>query len=166
MSAMTSRKLGVSGVADKKPRIWWLLALGLVVACLVIAVIARPRLDPEDARPPPRTKSFPSRPRTTALEDAPPSTPPNPLPLRQPEAQRPEPAGNEAEHAECARNTDCRGPKLADCVAATCEVGRCIFDRSSCECLRDEECDDGVECTRDVCFAATQKCIHIRSACK
>src|SRR6186997_799453 len=77
----------MSAIAGRKPRIWWLLALGLVVACLVIAVVARPGPDPKDERPPPRTKSVPSRTRTPALEDAPPSTPPNLPPLRQPEAQ-------------------------------------------------------------------------------
>lgn len=87
--------------------------------------------------------------------------PPRPAPA----VQRPKQVAAQAPGAECAQAADCRGPKLADCIVATCEAGRCTFDRSSCECTGDNECDDGVECTRDLCFAATKKCIHIRSGC-
>lgn len=135
-----------------------------MVLSLVFAVVATLALQPSDAGAPPRrTKATPSR--VPAVQAEPPSGPPEPLASQELEAEAPKPAEKEASPA-CSQASDCRGPKLADCILASCEAGRCVFDRSSCECVEDGECDDGVECTRDLCFAATKKCIHIRSACK
>ncbi|HEU5074091.1 MAG TPA: hypothetical protein VFU02_07955, partial [Polyangiaceae bacterium] len=86
-------------------------------------------------------------------------------PSPKPEVQRLDRVDAQPQGAACVTAADCRGPKLADCIVATCQAGRCAFDRSSCECTGDDECDDGVQCTRDLCFAATKKCIHIRSEC-
>ena len=142
----------------------WLLAAGLVAISLAFAVVAMLVLEPKE---PPRTRqAAPRRPAPPALVDAPPApSEPRPTPRPLPEAPSPEPA-EKAGGSECSQSADCRGPKLADCIVSSCEAGRCVYDRTSCECTLDEECDDGVACTRDVCFAATKKCIHMRSGCE
>lgn len=153
-------------MTDGNRRNWWLLALGLVVASLVFAVVAKLVLEPEATRkqsPPVKAASRPAP--TAAVADALP-TARVPPPVSPSEARKPDPVESASLPAECARSADCRSPKTADCIVASCEVGRCVFDRSGCECSADDECDDGVECTRDLCFGATKKCIHIRSACK
>ena len=152
-------------MTDKKQRIWWLVAMGLVLASAIFAVAAKFALEPEAVgKAAPRTQAPPSRPATPTQPEPEPSLG-EPPPTRAPEEQRPEPAEKEPPGPACTRSEDCRGPKSADCVVASCESGHCVFDRSSCECALDAECDDGVECTRDLCFSATKKCIHMRSAC-
>lgn len=155
-------------MADRTRKNGWLLAAGLVVLSLVFAVVAKLVLEPKDATVPPRlTKALSSRPAPPALADAAPAvSEERPAPRSLPQAPRPEQVEKAAAGRQCSQSADCRGPKLADCVVASCDVGRCVFDRSSCECALDEECDDGVACTRDVCFAATNKCIHMRSGCE
>ncbi|HEY6728403.1 MAG TPA: hypothetical protein VI197_30540 [Polyangiaceae bacterium] len=154
-------------MANDKQRNWWLLALGLVLLSLVFALGAMRLLAPDDVgRQPPHAKpAAPPVPTPSEVEPPPTSQAAPAVRAPAPEAERPGPVEPAAVQAACARAADCRGPKTADCVTATCEAGRCVFDRSRCECLADAECDDGVECTRDLCFAATKKCIHIRSAC-
>ena len=152
-------------MADKKQRIRWLVAMGLVLAAAIFAVAAKFTLEPEQpAKPAPRTQATPSRPAPPSQAE-PERAPREPLPTRAPEGQQPEQAEKEPSGSACTRSEDCRGPKSADCVVASCESGHCVFDRSSCECALDAECDDGVECTKDLCFGSTKKCIHMRSAC-
>jgi len=152
-------------VADKKQRTGWLLAVGLVVASAIFVVVAKVVLVPErTTQPAPRTQATADRPATPAPAEPEP-TAREPLPMRAPEEQAPDQAEKEPVGPRCARSEDCRGPKSADCVVASCESGHCVFDRSSCECALDAECDDGVECTKDLCFGATKKCIHMRSGC-
>lgn len=152
-------------MADDKQRNWWFVALGLVLLSLVFAVVAKLVLEPvAPEKPVPRAGRAP-RPAAAPAPEKPPPSSPKRAPAPPPAAEKPQQIEPAAQVA-CARTADCRGPKTADCVAANCEAGRCTFDRSRCECAGDDECDDGVECTRDLCFAATQKCIHIRSACK
>jgi hypothetical protein len=155
-------------VADRTWRHWWFFAAGLVVMSLVFALGAKLVFEPKDATAPPRLRNAAtSRPAHPASTDAPPvASEPSPAARPAPEASRPEQVEKAAAGSECSQSADCRGPKLADCIVVTCEAGRCVYDRSSCECALDEECDDGVACTRDVCFAATKKCIHMRSGCE
>lgn len=150
---------------DKQPSMAWLLAGGLVVAALMFAVVAKFALAPEDVKPQPARVRESGPPPTPARADEPTPTPREPLAARAPEAQRPEPAEEAPAGPACTRDEDCRGPKSAECVVASCQGGHCAFDRSSCECALDAECDDGIECTRDLCFGATKKCIHMRSGC-
>jgi len=152
-------------LADDKQRNWWFVALGLVLLSLAFAVVATLVLEPAALeKPVPHAQPDPWPVATPAVIEPPPSSP-EPAPAPPPAAEEPQRV-EPAAPATCARAADCRGPKTADCVAANCEAGRCVFDRSRCECAGDDECDDGVECTRDLCFAATQKCIHIRSDCE
>ena len=67
---------------------------------------------------------------------------------------------------QCTVDKDCDGPKLADCIAFRCVENVCVFDRSNCECTRNDQCDDNIPCTRDLCFSSTMKCIHIDEACR
>lgn len=151
-------------MAAENRRNWWIFTGGLVALSVVFAVVATLALQPEDTNTPPRPTPEPTSgagPVQSQLPRVPRDPPPHPAPTLEapkPVEKTPGPA--------CSQASDCRGPKTADCIAATCEAGHCVFDRSSCECVDDSECDDGLECTRDLCFARTRKCIHIRSACE
>lgn len=156
-----------AAVAEDKQKSWWLVALGLVLTSLLFALAAKLLLEPEAVETPsPRVEQV-ARPAATAvvpepIAEAPASAPAPPSTLA---SASPPPVEPAEDRVPCSRAADCRGAKTADCVVASCEAGRCVFDRSRCECVDDAECDDGIECTRDLCFAATKKCIHIRSAC-
>ena len=63
--------------------------------------------------------------------------------------------------AECAVDSDCGDPNLADCVVPSCASDHCSYDYAACECTDDAQCDDGNACTRDLCFVNTRSCIHI-----
>lgn len=67
--------------------------------------------------------------------------------------------------AACQEDTDCHGPKTADCVRASCRDGRCVTDHSRCGCRTNSDCDDRDPCTRDLCFARTLKCVHMPQKC-
>lgn len=66
---------------------------------------------------------------------------------------------------ECSSSADCFGPRSADCVVARCVAERCVYDRGRCECTEDQQCDDNDTCTRDLCYARTNKCVHIKEGC-
>src|SRR5690606_17752521 len=68
---------------------------------------------------------------------------------------------NEASTPHCSVDADCRGPRTADCIQATCEAGTCQNDESKCGCSTHADCKDDNPCTRDHCFARTQKCVFI-----
>lgn len=152
-------------VADGNQSNRWPLAGALVVLSVIFVVVAKLMLEPEPVSTPPRRNEAAPTPPPTPVH-AEPLVPRDPPPSPPPDAEAPKPARQAPPSPACSQASDCRGPKTADCIVATCEAGRCVFDRSRCECVEDGECDDGVECTRDLCFAATRKCIHIRSACE
>ncbi len=95
--------------------------------------------------PPPRTKQRNALSPANAEEEG--STPESPPP-------------------ECVEDSDCRGPRQADCMQARCKDHECTVDLSACECTSNAECDDRDPCTRDLCFARTQACIHIEQDCE
>jgi len=80
-------------------------------------------------------------------------------------APPPPPRPTQPEGAECREARDCIGARHPDCDLVRCEAGRCVHDRSSCECQEHADCDDGDPCTRDHCFVATAKCIFIPGQC-
>lgn len=66
----------------------------------------------------------------------------------------------------CETDGDCGGPGTPSCVVPHCSgAGVCENDRSACECTDSSQCDDGVACTRDLCFGRTLSCIHIDEDC-
>ncbi|MBN2716208.1 MAG: hypothetical protein JXX14_10165 [Deltaproteobacteria bacterium] len=67
---------------------------------------------------------------------------------------------------QCVVDGDCRGPKQADCVSSKCVENTCQYNHSACECTGNDQCDDNIPCTRDLCFSSTMKCIHIEDACR
>lgn len=64
---------------------------------------------------------------------------------------------------ECETAEDCPffGESLEDsCFAVRCDVGWCSAE-NVCDCESSAECNDGENCTVDVCSADTQECEHI-----
>jgi hypothetical protein len=148
-----------------------LATVALVALGSVLGVVALTSTSGEDA---PATHPASSN-EPSAAADAPRAvTPPPEPPVSANTASasarvnvEPPPEPNAEPNAdECARDSDCNGPKVADCVRASCVSGKCLVDRSACECRSNDECDDGRDCTRDLCFSSTHKCIHIDDACK
>ena len=151
-----------NNVAQKRSAIWWALAGGIALGSLAVGVAIRGEhetsmpspsgaLDPPGGEPPFAKKTLPPE--------------PDPVSSQKPEAtSRPQASVDEPE-PECSHSTECRTAKQPDCVVPSCTAGKCVYDRSTCECISNEDCDDAVDCTRDICFANTKKCIHIRSAC-
>ncbi|MBN2575177.1 MAG: hypothetical protein JXP73_11500 [Deltaproteobacteria bacterium] len=67
---------------------------------------------------------------------------------------------------QCIRDQDCKGPRTADCIVPACVNGKCVYDKSRCECRSAADCDDGDPCTRNHCFVPTMKCVFIKDGCK
>jgi hypothetical protein len=61
----------------------------------------------------------------------------------------------------CKTDDECKGPRHAECIDIKCVNGTCVYDESHCQCVSNDDCDDGDPCTRNHCFSSTQKCIYI-----
>lgn len=142
--------------------LWWLPALIVVLTIGVYiywsnsATGAAPATPPEAS--PVSVKPTPA-PQSNAEAEAPSLKPPS---LNTTASQEPAP---EKKVAQCARDNDCGGPKLADCITFHCVEGVCEYNKSRCECTENADCDDDVSCTRDLCFSNTMKCIHVKENC-
>lgn len=73
--------------------------------------------------------------------------------------------GECVEGPECTVPADCLDPRAPRCIVASCVSNECNLDYSGCECTQNEQCDDGIACTRDLCFASTFACVHIPEDC-
>lgn len=147
-------------------RLWTVAGLTCVVALALGALalrsarseVGRPGLTERTSLPSngslrkeplPSSKATPaSSPEGEALAAPPPVSPPAPTP------------------PQCREDAECRGPKTASCIDLRCVDGRCERDLSACECQTNSDCDDGRECTRDLCFSSTQACIFIDEGCE
>lgn len=161
-----------------RPRLVLLFALAsLVLLALFLLVRPRSMLGPEppeasaeqvllELPEPPEARTERVSLELPELEDTFPELPagstssPGTVTELPPSAPMPQP------HAECQEARDCIGARHPDCDRVRCENGRCLHDRSSCECQSPADCDDGDPCTRDHCFVATAKCIFIPGQCQ
>ncbi len=150
----------------QRPKLILLVLVGLAIAGLGFLLAARPSPDPgvapEPAPAPPRMAA-----RVAAIDTAP-APPPAAAPMPAPSpAPAPRPAAKRAGVVapQCVRDSDCKGPRQADCTRAVCKAGKCIYDQSRCECRTNDDCDDGDPCTRNHCFVATMKCVFIKDGC-
>lgn len=148
----------------KRSRIIWMVSTGAVVVLIAYAVFVRN----DGEAPSPDASSSPE-----ANDEAPLSATSGAVLMRRsadarspasaasiPEGQAETPAT-----PECRRDEDCRGPHTAECVAAQCQGGTCVYDREPCECRTSADCDDGDPCTRNHCFVPTMSCIYIPEGC-
>lgn len=163
-------------VANREPKyprdkLWWGIAALAVAGGLIFAALTPLRVIPGGDL---STKDEPER-----LQKIP-TLKPQSVPSPGPPAARaeapsvPSPEDNErvssassgeTRRPTCTEDTDCKTAKWADCVRHRCASGTCRHDRSACECDQDGDCDDQNDCTRDVCFRNTLKCIHIAQDC-
>ena len=65
--------------------------------------------------------------------------------------------------ATCAVVADCIGKvELKACEELACEDGFCAAALKPGQCCTDKDCDDGKECTQDLCDSAQQSCQHVK----
>lgn len=161
-------------MTDTRSRIPWVVASAILVSLVLALVLSKPwghgrTESPADNAPSLALGAHDNKDKVTgSAASYEPTTPSKPSPgsVIEPASPRlPTPASEESK-AECRRDEDCDGPRLADCIRPVCQERKCTYDRSTCECLTNDECDDGEPCTRDLCFSSTKACIHIRETCK
>jgi hypothetical protein len=112
----------------------------------------QPELPAERELPaPPQASMDEPRPTAPTLPPASASAAPVPTATIAPDNGRP----------PCTSDQECKGPRHAACIDIKCVQGKCVYDESHCECVNNDDCDDGNPCTRNHCFSSTQKCIYI-----
>lgn len=140
--------------------------VGALVVGIALLLLGGFFLLDRPARGPSRSSEPP--PRIDVTEDAVSWTPAE----RGPVAREPLPSATSVARTvppapthQCSRDQDCTGPHSPDCVRARCVDRACRYDRSSCACIANEQCDDADPCTTDLCFARTNACVHVQEGC-
>ena len=143
-------------------RTWLWVTVGCGAAALLIYLNRGERSEPLAEPAAAESSTEEGSPPTAAVEE-PASLAPRAEPSIAPSVQPTTgaTANSETERPPCTSDDQCKGPRHAPCIEVKCVSGKCIYDESHCECVSHEDCDDDDPCTRNHCFASTQKCIYI-----